>query len=130
MMRHIRITGREGIFCSMARKPATSSSYFLGCGSLSWRRVRTRSTSGPRETSFALHYFPELCEMWRLDDWENGVIIPKELQEYMDPEREDYELVNQIFNASIGPDTHDITRNGQYATSDPRKGNPEEGAAM
>ncbi|TRO51169.1 creatininase family protein [Candidatus Bathyarchaeota archaeon] len=86
--------------------------------------------SGPRETSFALHYFPELCEMWRLDDWENGVIIPKELQEYMDPEREDYELVSQIFNASIGPDTHDITRNGQYATSDPRKGNPEEGAAM
>ncbi|MCB2172426.1 creatininase family protein [archaeon] len=86
--------------------------------------------SGPRETSFALHYFPELCEMWRAEDWENGLVLSKELQEFMDPDREDYELVSQIFYASFGPMTEDITRNGQYASSDPRKGNAEEGAAM
>jgi creatinine amidohydrolase len=86
--------------------------------------------SGPRETSFALHYFPELCEMWRAEDWENGLVISKELQAFMDPDREDYELVSQILHASFGPMTEDITRNGQYASSDPRKGNAEEGAAM
>jgi creatinine amidohydrolase/Fe(II)-dependent formamide hydrolase-like protein len=84
--------------------------------------------SGPRETAYALHYFPDLVEMWRLDDWESGVIIPQQLQEYMDPDREDFELVNQIFHASLPPNTDDITRNGQYATSDPRKADPEEAA--
>ena len=82
--------------------------------------------SGPRETAYALHYFPELVEMWRLEDWENGMVLPKELQEFMDPDREDYELVNQVFNASLPPNTEDITRNGQYATTDPRKADPEE----
>jgi creatinine amidohydrolase len=82
--------------------------------------------SGPRETAYALHYFPELVEMWRLDDWENGVILPKELLEFMDPDREDYELVNQVFMASLPPNTDDITRNGQYATSDPRKADVKE----
>ena len=84
--------------------------------------------SGPRETAYALHYFPELVEMWRLEDWENGVIIPKQLQEFMDPDREDYELVNQVFHASLPPSTEDITRNGQYATTDPRKADPAEAA--
>ena len=84
--------------------------------------------SGPRETAYALHYFPELVEMWRLEDWENGMVLPKELQEFMDPDREDYELVNQVFNASLPPNTEDITRNGQYATTDPRKADPEEAA--
>jgi creatinine amidohydrolase len=84
--------------------------------------------SGPRETAYALHYFPELVEMWRLEDWENGMVLPKELQEFMDPDREDYELVHQVFNASLPPNTEDITRNGQYATTDPRKADPEEAA--
>lgn len=84
--------------------------------------------SGPRETAYALHYFPELVEMWRLEDWENGVILPKELLEYMDPDRDDFELVNQVFMASLPPNTEDITRNGQYATTDPRKADPNEAA--
>jgi creatinine amidohydrolase len=84
--------------------------------------------SGPRETAYALHYFPELVEMWRLEDWENGMVLPKELQEFMDPDREDYELVNQVFNASLPPNTEDITRNGQYATTDPRNADVEEAA--
>ena len=84
--------------------------------------------SGPRETAYALHYFPELVEMWRLEDWENGMVLSKQLQEFMDPDREDYEMVNQLFNASLPPNTEDITRNGQYATTDPRKADPEEAA--
>ena len=84
--------------------------------------------SGPRETAFALHYFPELVEKWRLDDWENGVVISEQLQEYMDPDREDYELVSQVLNACVGPNTEDITRTGQYATSDPRKADVKEAA--
>lgn len=85
--------------------------------------------SGPRETAYALHYFPGLVEMWRLEEWESGVIIPEELQKFMDPDREDFELVNQVFNACLGPNTEDITTTGQYATSDPRKAEPEEAAA-
>ena len=86
--------------------------------------------SCPRETSYALHYFPELVEMWRLEGWENPTLIPKELREFMDPSRPDYETVSQIFNASIGPNTHNITKTGQYSTNDPRAGNAEEGKAM
>ena len=82
--------------------------------------------SGPRETSYALHYFPELVEMWRLDDWENGVIISEQLQEFMDPDREDYELVNQVFMACLPPNTEDITTTGQYAVTDPRTADPKE----
>ncbi|MBS7619376.1 creatininase family protein [Candidatus Bathyarchaeota archaeon] len=86
--------------------------------------------SCPRETSYALHYFPELVEMWRLEGWQNPVIIPKELQEFMNPDRPDYEIVSQIFSASVGPDTHHITKTGQYSTTDPRRGSAEEGRAM
>jgi creatinine amidohydrolase len=86
--------------------------------------------SGPRETAFALHYFPELVEKWRLDDWENGVVIPEQLQEFMNPDRDDYELVSQVLNACVGPNTEDITRTGQYATSDPRKADVKEAATM
>ncbi|MCW4050288.1 MAG: creatininase family protein [Candidatus Bathyarchaeota archaeon] len=82
--------------------------------------------SGPRETAFALHYFPELVEMWRLDDWENGVVISEQLQEFMNPDREDYELVSQVFSACLGPNTEDITTTGQYATTDPRKADVKE----
>ena len=86
--------------------------------------------SCPRETSYALNYFPELVEMWRLENWENPTLIPKYLQEFMDPSRPDYEIVSQIFNASIGPDTHDITKTGQYSINNPITGNAEEGKAM
>jgi len=86
--------------------------------------------SCPRETSYALHYFPELVEMWRLEGWENPTLIPEELREFMDPSRPDYEIVSQIFTASIGPNTHNITKTGQYSTNDPRAGNAQEGKAM
>jgi creatinine amidohydrolase len=86
--------------------------------------------SGPRETSFALHYFPELVEMWRLEDWEDPTLIDERLREFMDPDREDFELVNQVFAACLPPNTEDITSTGQYATSDPRTASEEEGGRM
>lgn len=86
--------------------------------------------SGPRETSFALHYFPELVEMWRLEDWENPFLVDEKLQEYMDPDREDYGLVSQVFNACLPPNTEDITSTGQYAKSDPRTASEDEGKMM
>ena len=86
--------------------------------------------SGPRETSYALHYFPELVEMWRLENWENPTLIEEKLQEFMDPDREDFELVNQIFHASLPPNTHDISKTGQYAINDPRTASVEEGKQM
>ena len=85
--------------------------------------------SGPRETAYALHYFPELVEMWRLEDWTSGVVISEQLRAFMDPDRPDYELVNQVFHACLGPNTEDITLNGQYATSDPRLADPAEAEA-
>jgi len=82
--------------------------------------------SGPRETAYALHYFPELVEMWRLKDWKNTFKVDPKLMEFMDPDRDDYELVNQVFMACLEPDTDDFTSSGQYATSDPRTADPEE----
>jgi creatinine amidohydrolase len=83
--------------------------------------------SGPRETAYALNYFPELVEMWRLEDWENTFKVDPRLMEFMDPDRDDFELVNQVFMACLEPDTDDFTSSGQYATSDPRTADPEEG---
>ncbi len=86
--------------------------------------------SGPRETSFALHYFPELVEMGRLEGWENPFLIDEKLQEFMDPDREDFELVNQVFMACLPPNTEDITSTGQYAMTDPRTASADEGRRM
>jgi len=86
--------------------------------------------SGPRETSYALHYFPELVEMWRLEGWENPFLIDEKLQEFMDPDREDFELVNQVFTACLPPNSEDITSTGQYAMTDPRTGSADEGRRM
>jgi len=82
--------------------------------------------SGPRETAYALHYFPELVEMWRLEDWGNTFKVDPKLMEFMDPDREDHELVNQVFDACLEPDTDDFTSSGQYAITDPRTADPEE----
>jgi creatinine amidohydrolase len=86
--------------------------------------------SGPNETSFSLHHFPELVEMWRLKDWKNPTLLDAALQEFMDPDREDFEVVHQVFMACLPPNTDDITTTGQYATTDPRRGNADEGRKM
>jgi len=76
--------------------------------------------SGPRETAGALVVFPELVEMWRLEGWEPTYKIHPKLMEFMDPDREDYELVSQVRQACGEPDTDDFTSSGVYAITDPR----------
>jgi len=81
--------------------------------------------SGPRETAGALVIFPELVEMWRLEGWKPTYRIHPRLMEFMDPDREDYELVSQVRQACSEPDTDDFTSSGVYATTDPRTADVE-----
>jgi creatinine amidohydrolase len=83
--------------------------------------------SGVNETSAALHLFPEFVEMWRIPDgWRPSLSIDPRLMEFMDPDREDYELVSQVRGASGEPDTDDFSTDGIYGTNDPRDADPEE----
>jgi creatinine amidohydrolase/Fe(II)-dependent formamide hydrolase-like protein len=82
--------------------------------------------SGPTETGTALHLFPDLVEMQRLDDWVVTLKMDDRLIEFLDPDREDHELVSQVFRASVEPDTHHFTSNGVFGRNDPREGDPEE----
>ena len=83
--------------------------------------------SGPSETSGALTLFPELVEMWRLEDWEPALKMHPKLYEFMDPDREDFELVSQVRSATMPPVNIDFTSTGVYGTNDPRTADPEEG---
>ncbi|MCW4051522.1 MAG: hypothetical protein NWE89_17515 [Candidatus Bathyarchaeota archaeon] len=81
--------------------------------------------SGVNETAAALLHFPELVEMWRLDDWEPQLKINPQLKEYMDPDRDDYGLVNQIVSASREPKTDDLPRTASMGPTIPTA-DPEE----
>ncbi len=82
--------------------------------------------SGPTETAAALLLFPEFVEMERLKDWESTLRLHPKLMEFLNPEREDYELVSQIYSACAPPDTDQFTSSGIYGTNDPREADPEE----
>ena len=82
--------------------------------------------SGPTETGTALHLFPDLVEMGKLDGWKAALSVHPKLAEFLDPDREDYELVSQVFRACVEPDTDDFTSNGIFGTNDPREADPEE----
>lgn len=45
---------------------------------------------------------------------------------FLDPNREDYELIDQIRAACTEPDTDDFTSSGIYGTNDPRTADVEE----
>ncbi len=83
--------------------------------------------SGPTETSGALNLFPELVEMWRLEGWEPTLRMNPKLFEFMDPDREDFELVSQVRSACMPPVNIDFTSSGVYGTNDPRTATAEEG---
>jgi creatinine amidohydrolase len=83
--------------------------------------------SGPTETSGALHLFPELVEMWRLEGWEPALKMDPKLYEFMDPDREDFELVSQVRSACMPPVNIDFTSTGVYGVNDPRTASAEEG---
>lgn len=82
--------------------------------------------SGPTETSTALHLFPDLVEMWRLEDWEATLTLHPELIGFLNPDRDDYEVVSQIFRACVEPNTDDFTASGVWGKNDPRDADPEE----
>jgi creatinine amidohydrolase len=83
--------------------------------------------SGPTETSGALHLFPELVEMWRLEGWEPALRMNPKLFEFMNPDREDFELVSQVRSACMPHVNIDFTSTGVYGTNDPRTASAEEG---
>ena len=82
--------------------------------------------SGPTETGTGLHVFPELVEMQRLEGWKPTLSMHPMLMGFLDPDREDYELVSQVFRACVEPDTDDFTSSGIFGTNDPREADPEE----
>jgi creatinine amidohydrolase/Fe(II)-dependent formamide hydrolase-like protein len=82
--------------------------------------------SGPSETGTALLLFPELVEMHRLKDWDVTLKLDPELLQFLNPDREDYELVSQVFRACSQPNTDDFTSSGVYGKNDPRDAGPEE----
>lgn len=82
--------------------------------------------SGPSETGTALLLFPELVEMGNLDGWEVTLKKHPQLMKYLDPDREDYELVRQVFAASGEPNTDDFTSSGVYGKNDPRDADADE----
>jgi creatinine amidohydrolase/Fe(II)-dependent formamide hydrolase-like protein len=82
--------------------------------------------SGVNETSTALHLFPELVELWRLESWKPTLKMHTKLMEFMSPDREDFELVNQIRSACMPPVNIDFTLSGIYGTNDPRTADAKE----
>lgn len=83
--------------------------------------------SGTNETSAALGLFPDLVEMWRIpEDWEATNNMSKQLKNMRDPDREDWELVSQLFGACSEPDTDDFSKDGIYGWNSPKDANPEE----
>jgi creatinine amidohydrolase/Fe(II)-dependent formamide hydrolase-like protein len=86
--------------------------------------------SGTNETSTAQALFPELLEMWRLpEDWKPSNNMTKELKEMRNPDREDWEVVSQVFGACAEPDTDDFTTDGVYGWNSPLDADPDEAAA-
>jgi len=85
--------------------------------------------SGPTETGTALHLFPELVELERLDGWKVTLKLDPKLMEFLDPDRKDFEMVSQVFRACVEPDTDDFTSSGIWGKNDPREADPEEAKA-
>jgi creatinine amidohydrolase len=85
--------------------------------------------SGPTETGTALHLFPDLVEMERLEGWKPTLNMHPDLIGFLDPEREDCALAGQVFRACTEPDTHHFTSSGVYGNNDPRDADIEEATA-
>ena len=83
--------------------------------------------SGINETGAALYMFPELVEMDRVpEDWTPTLDVDPRLREFLDPDRDDYEAVSQIWGACSQPDTDDFSEDGVYGLGSPRDADPEE----
>jgi len=83
--------------------------------------------SGINETGAALYMFPELVEMDRVPkDWTPTLDVDPRLREFLDPDRDDYEVVSQVWGACSQPDTDDFSADGVYGLGSPRDADPEE----
>jgi len=82
--------------------------------------------SGPSETGLALLLFKELVEMWRLEGWKPTLALDSKLMEFLDPEREDHEMVSQLYRACVQPNSDDFTETGVWGINDPNDADPEE----
>jgi creatinine amidohydrolase len=83
--------------------------------------------SGINETGAALYMFPELVEMDRVPkDWTPTLDVDPKLREFLDPDRDDYEVVSQVRGACSQPDTDDFSADGIYGLGSPRDADPEE----
>ena len=83
--------------------------------------------SGINETGAALYMFPELVEMDRVpEDWTPTLDVDPRLREFLDPDRDDYEAVSQIWGACSQPDTDGFSADGVYGLGSPRDADPEE----
>jgi creatinine amidohydrolase len=83
--------------------------------------------SGINETGAALYMFPELVEMDRVpEDWTPTLDVDPKLREFLDPDRDDYEVVSQVRGACSQPDTDDFSADGIYGLGSPRDADPEE----
>jgi creatinine amidohydrolase/Fe(II)-dependent formamide hydrolase-like protein len=81
--------------------------------------------SGPTETAMILLHNPELAEMWRLEGWTPKMKLDPKLRDFMDPNRDDYELVSQVKAACGEPNLADYTSDGIAGINDPRDADPE-----
>jgi creatinine amidohydrolase len=82
--------------------------------------------SGPTETGLALHLFPDLVEMQRLSGWKATLRIDEKLTAFLDPDRQDYELVSQLYRACVQPNSDDFTKSGVWGVNDPNDADAEE----
>jgi len=70
--------------------------------------------------------FPELIEMWRINDWTPTLQLDKMLMGFLDLDHEDYELIEQDRAACAEPNLDDFTPRGIYGTNDPRTADVDE----
>jgi len=83
--------------------------------------------SGVNETGAALYMFPELVEIDRVpEDWTPTLDVDPKLRKFLDPDRDDYEVVSQVWGACSQPDTDDFSADGIYGLGSPRNADPEE----
>jgi creatinine amidohydrolase/Fe(II)-dependent formamide hydrolase-like protein len=82
--------------------------------------------SGPSETGLALLLFEELIEMWRLEGWETTLKVDDRLRSFLNPDREDHEMVSQLYRACVQPNSDDFTSSGVWGLNDPNDADPAE----
>lgn len=59
--------------------------------------------------------------------WEPTLKVDAKLRSFLDPDREDHEMVSQIFRACQQTDTDHFTSSGVYGVNDPRTADADEG---